>query len=89
MLHSCCLLFIVFQQLEVDYCITKPRQDVHQTQALQVPVVRLYGVNDAGKVGLLASAALQLILYHRLNSVEQAGGMWPVATACCKKCIDT
>eukprot|EP00882_Tetradesmus_deserticola_P012278 GHRQ01013012.1.p1 GENE.GHRQ01013012.1~~GHRQ01013012.1.p1 ORF type:complete len:524 (+),score=217.75 GHRQ01013012.1:79-1650(+) len=39
---------LVFQQLEVDYCLQRPRQDVWPTRAQQVPVVRMYGVNDAG-----------------------------------------
>lgn len=38
----------VFQQLEVDYTVGRPRTDVWPTQAKQVPVVRMYGVNDAG-----------------------------------------
>ena len=38
----------MFQQLEVDYTIGRPRQDVWPTHAQQVPVVRMYGVNDAG-----------------------------------------
>jgi hypothetical protein len=40
----------VFQQLEVDYCLQRPRQDIWPTRAQQVPVVRMYGVNDAGAV---------------------------------------
>ncbi|WIA42723.1 hypothetical protein OEZ86_008668 [Tetradesmus obliquus] len=39
---------LVFQQLEVDYCIQRPRQDIWPTRAQQVPVVRMFGVNDAG-----------------------------------------
>eukprot|EP00877_Chromochloris_zofingiensis_P014352 jgi/Chrzof1/9170/Cz03g38170.t1 len=39
---------LVFQQLEVDYCIGKPRQQMWPTQARQVPIVRMFGVNDAG-----------------------------------------
>ena len=39
----------VFQQLEVDYTVGRPRRDVWPTQAQQVPVVRMYGVNDAGE----------------------------------------
>jgi len=39
----------VFQQLEVDYTIGRPRPDVWSTKAQQVPVVRMYGVNDAGE----------------------------------------
>ena len=57
-LQLCAALAIlpaVFQQLEVDYCITKPRKDVLHTDALQVPVVRLYGVNDAGESVLTSS----------------------------------
>jgi hypothetical protein len=38
----------VFQQLEVDYCLQRPRNDVWPSRAQQVPVVRLFGVNDAG-----------------------------------------
>jgi hypothetical protein len=41
----------VFQQLEVDYTVGRPRQDVWPTRAGQVPVVRMYGVNDAGERG--------------------------------------
>ncbi|KAI8471465.1 MAG: DNA polymerase delta subunit one [Monoraphidium minutum] len=39
---------LVFQQLEVDYTVGKPRKDVWPTNAQLVPVVRMYGVNDAG-----------------------------------------
>eukprot|EP00775_Hariotina_reticulata_P002392 gene2392-2696_t len=39
---------LVFQQLEVDYCLQRPRRDIWPTPANQVPVVRMYGVNDAG-----------------------------------------
>jgi hypothetical protein len=42
----------VFQQLEVDYCIQRPRPDVwagYAQNAKDAPVVRLYGVNDAGE----------------------------------------
>jgi hypothetical protein len=52
--NSCCVwaspaaAAAVFQQLEVDYCLQRPRQDVSPTRAQQVPVVRMYGVNDAG-----------------------------------------
>jgi hypothetical protein len=41
----------VFQQLEVDYCLQRPRNDVWPSRAQQVPVVRLFGVNDAGVQG--------------------------------------
>lgn len=47
----------VFQQLEVDYTVGRPRQDVWATQATQVPVVRMYGVNDAGAGWQEASAS--------------------------------
>lgn len=39
---------LVFQQLEVDYCLQRPRNDIWPSKAQQVPVVRLFGVNDAG-----------------------------------------
>jgi hypothetical protein len=39
----------VFQQLEVDYTVGRPRPDVWPTAASQVPVVRMFGVNDAGE----------------------------------------
>ena len=40
----------VFQQLEVDYYICDPRPGMDRNPDLkQVPVVRMYGVNDAGE----------------------------------------
>lgn len=44
------LFSAVFQQLEVDYCLQQPRQDIWPTNAAEVPVVRMFGVNDAGAV---------------------------------------
>jgi hypothetical protein len=46
--HPSLLSHSVFQQLEVDYCLQRPRNDVWPSRAQQVPVVRLFGVNDAG-----------------------------------------
>lgn len=51
----------VFQQLEVDYCIQRPRHDIWPTKAQQVPVVRIYGVNDAGRQHTIThSSSIQL-----------------------------
>lgn len=38
----------VFQQLEVDYTHGRPRTDIAETGAREVPVVRMFGTNDAG-----------------------------------------
>lgn len=48
LLLFCATICAVFQQLEVDYCIQRSRPDIWPTQAKEVPVVRIYGVNDAG-----------------------------------------
>jgi len=39
----------VFQQLEVDYVIGHPNKDVHVTDLAEVPIIRMYGVTEAGK----------------------------------------
>jgi hypothetical protein len=62
----------VFQQLEVDYCIQRPRQDVWPTRAQQVPVVRMFGVNDDGECGTL-------LLHHPVDGWSHSCNVsqWP------------
>jgi hypothetical protein len=65
----------VFQQLEVDYCLQRPRQDMWPTRAQQVPVVRMYGVNDAG--GCMTSSSR--LLKQVWQVLPHAGVMHAVA----------
>ena len=39
-----------FQQLEVDYFLGDPDPRVHETKLAEVPILRMYGVSEAGKV---------------------------------------
>ena len=38
----------VFQQLDVDYIIGRPNKDVHVTDLIDVPIIRMYGVTESG-----------------------------------------
>ena len=38
----------VFQQLELDYTLGVPHPRMGQTDLLEVPIVRMFGVTDAG-----------------------------------------
>lgn len=37
-----------FQQLEVDYFIGEPNSKIMQTELTEVPILRMYGVTEAG-----------------------------------------
>ncbi|KAK4320604.1 hypothetical protein Pmani_008540 [Petrolisthes manimaculis] len=39
---------LTFQQIEIDHYIGEPRNDMPGQQAGRVPVMRMYGINDAG-----------------------------------------
>ena len=43
-----------FQQLEVDYFLGDPDPRVHETKLAEVPILRMYGVSEAGKVQIPA-----------------------------------
>ena len=48
--HSCVPACAAFQQLEVDYYIGTPNQQVFRTDLLETPIIRMYGVTEHGAV---------------------------------------
>lgn len=39
-----------FQQLEVDYFLGEPHEQVLRTELSEVPILRMYGVSESGDV---------------------------------------
>jgi hypothetical protein len=48
---SCAITFAAFQQLEVDYYIGAPNQQVFPTDLQETPIIRMYGVTEQGMDG--------------------------------------
>jgi hypothetical protein len=42
-------LHAAFQQLDVDYFIGPPNQQLYRTDLSEVPILRMYGVTEQGK----------------------------------------
>jgi len=42
------VLFAAFQQLDVDYYLGPPDPKVQTTELTEVPILRMYGVSEAG-----------------------------------------
>jgi hypothetical protein len=92
--RKCCA---VFQQLEVDYYIAEPMQGLDiKTEQRQVPIVRMYGANDAG--GLCANHAPAAGLQQLFNALYGAQSLLsslrraacpglPQATVWCSLCM--
>lgn len=47
------MLPAVFQQLETDYCISPPNKNIHPTDLVEVPVIRMFGCTEQGEYEVL------------------------------------
>lgn len=43
-----------FQQLEVDYFLGEPNKKLLSTELTEVPILRMYGVSEKGKLSLIS-----------------------------------
>ena len=48
--HGLLRTLAVFQQLDVDYTLSKPHATLSTVRAKRVPVIRLFGVTEAGRL---------------------------------------
>lgn len=64
---------LVFQQLEVDYTSSPPNQQYYTSDLLEVPILRMFGVNELGE-HLFPLSSLYTLLFTHHSSLSSAPG---------------
>lgn len=72
---------LVFQQIEVDYFSGPPNATYYQTDLKEVPIVRMYGVNELGT----SSLAQGCLAWHAHRIFTLLLTPAPLLTWCCRQ----
>ena len=72
-----CLAHAAFQQLEVDYYIGAPNQQVFRTDLHETPIIRMYGVTEHGMtftllLQRLEERSLASVFHRRAEALNHA-----------------
>ena len=77
----------VFQQLEVDYYIGAPNQQVFRTDLHEVPIIRMYGVTEQGGGPCACACQPSSTVHEVMTAAPEPGCGMHQATACARTCM--